>query len=77
MHGSEGEVGVVTLLSTLTIRKEDAMARKRITLSLDEDLLERIKQAAQKDDRKISNEVERILIKHYPPEHNFAQSVSS
>lgn len=53
------------------------MARKRITLSLDEDLLERIKQAAQKDDRKISNEVERILIKHYPPEQNFAQSVST
>ncbi|MEQ9667468.1 DUF6364 family protein [Coleofasciculus sp. G2-EDA-02] len=43
------------------------MARKRITLSLDEDLLERIKLAAEKGDRKISNEVERILIKHYPP----------
>ncbi|MBD3563145.1 hypothetical protein H6S82_30540 [Planktothrix sp. FACHB-1355] len=27
------------------------MARKRITLSLDEDLLERIKLAAEKDDR--------------------------
>jgi hypothetical protein len=32
------------------------MARKRITLSLDEDLLERIKLAAEKGDRKISNE---------------------
>ncbi|MFB2877183.1 MULTISPECIES: toxin-antitoxin system protein [Floridanema] len=50
------------------------MARKRITISLDEDLLERIKLAAQKDDRKISNEVERILIKHYPPTENAPES---
>lgn len=52
------------------------MARKRITLSLDEDLLERIKLAAEKDDRKISNEVERILIKHYPPSQESSESVS-
>lgn len=52
------------------------MARKRITLSLDEDLLERIKLAAEKDDRKISNEVERILIKYYPPQEEVSEPVS-
>ncbi|MFB2921552.1 MULTISPECIES: DUF6364 family protein [Aerosakkonema] len=43
------------------------MARQRITISLDEDLLERIKLAAQKNDRKISNEIERVLKKYYLP----------
>jgi hypothetical protein len=38
-----------------------------VAVLCDEDLLERIKLAAEKSDRKISNEVERILIKHYPP----------
>lgn len=52
------------------------MARKRITLSLDEDLLERIKLAAEKDDRKISNEVERILVKHYFPPQEKSESSS-
>ena len=52
------------------------MARKRITLSLDEDLLERIKLAAERDDRKISNEVERILIKHYPPPKEVSEPIS-
>lgn len=52
------------------------MARKRITLSLDEDLLERIKLAAEKDDRKISNEVERILVKHYFPPQENSESIS-
>lgn len=42
--------------------------KKRISLTLDEQLIELLKVAAQQDHRSISNEVEKTLIEKYMPE---------